>query len=149
MTCLLGPIEVDPVKQWGDVEDFKAAVTLRNSGAATFTLKHDAANSLRRFQVIELYDEKGAILFRDYEMRYHGLNVSDPAKYPVLTIRPNGEFAGTMYITPGRQFGSLPPGKYSIRVYFPFEYEKGNFYPSNRVAFELTEEQVRRPKTKG
>jgi hypothetical protein len=61
-------------------EGLGTTVTVKNAGAARFELKHDAANSLRRFLVVELYDSTGVMLFRDDEMRYHSPIHTDPAE---------------------------------------------------------------------
>jgi hypothetical protein len=118
-------------------------ITLQNRGTRRFELKHDAAYTLRRFLVVEVYDAAGTLLFRDDEMRSHSLSDPDPARWPVLAIPAQQELAADLVFSPAHGFGPLPPGKYSMRVYFPFE--TGKYYPSNRVPFELKAEPPRPP----
>jgi hypothetical protein len=134
MSCHAGPIRyVSP--EGKTAERFEAKITLKNSGAALFELKHDAAYCMGRFLLIEVYDSTGVLLFRDDAMRYHSPIEVDPAKLPILSIAPGKEMSEDFAVSPAVGFGALPAGKYSFRVYFPFE--KGRYYPSNLVSFEL------------
>ena len=68
LSCDAGPIEYHPSK--GETpERFETKVTLKNAGTKRFELKHDAAYTLSRFLIIEVYDSTGVMLFRDDEMR--------------------------------------------------------------------------------
>src|SRR5262249_19859275 len=90
----------------------KTKVTLKNSGTQRFELKHDAASTLRRFLLIEVYDAQGALLFRDDEMRYHSPGSPDPARWPVLAIPAGQEIAAELSFSPAHGFGPLPTGTY-------------------------------------
>jgi hypothetical protein len=115
--------------------DFETSVTLKNTGTARFELKHDAAYAMRRFILIEVYDAKGTLLFRENQMRYHSPIFMNPADWFVLSVPAGKEMIEGLYITPAHGFGQLPAGKYAARVYFPIE--KGKYYPSNLVSFQL------------
>ncbi len=114
---------------------FETNVTLKNAGTARFELKHDAAYAMRRFILIEVYDAKGTLLFREDQMSYHSPISVDPARWPVLFIPPGKEMTEELTINPALGFGQLPAGEYAVRVYFPLE--KGKYYPSNLVSFQL------------
>jgi hypothetical protein len=113
----------------------RVKITLKNSGTERFELKHDAAYTLVRFVVVEIYDSTGTMLFRDDGMRYHSPISADPARWPTLSIPPNKDLSHQLSVNPAHGFGPLPPGRYSVRAYFPFE--KGRYYPSNLVRFEV------------
>jgi hypothetical protein len=134
MSCHVGPVESVPTRgltpEW-----LKLAVTVKNGGTKAFELKHDAAASMRRFLLVELYDANGVLLFREDQMRYHSPFSFDPSMWPVLTIAAGGEQSEELVISPAIGFGPLPAGKYAVRIYFPFE--EGKYYPSNLVRFEL------------
>lgn len=136
MSCHVGPVEYIPARgltpEW-----LKMTVTVKNGGAKAFELKHDAANDVRRFLLVKLYDADGGLLFREDQMRYHSPFSFDPAKWPVLTIPAGREKSEELMISPASGFGPLPAGKYALRVYFPFG--EGKYYPSNLVTFELKE----------
>jgi hypothetical protein len=137
LSCHAGAIKYHP-KRGESAESFETKVTLKNAGTKRFELKHDAASTLRRFLLVEIHDSTGMLLFRLDEMRYHSLRSFDPADWPVLAVDPGKEISETLFSSPSRPFGPLPLGKYSLRVYFPFE--KGRYYPSNAVNFEVKEE---------
>jgi hypothetical protein len=138
MSCHVGPIQLIPAA--GETpEGIKMNVTVKNSGTARFELKHDAAYSLRRFLLIEVHDSNGVLLFRDNEMRSHSPYSIDPAKWPVISILPEKEISEDLTFFPASGFGRFPPGRYSVRLYFPFE--KGKYFPSNLVSFEVKESQ--------
>jgi hypothetical protein len=134
MSCRLGNVELVAAEDWNS-QWFKAKVTVKNSGAKRFELKHDASSMMQRFLVIEVYDGAGTLLFREDKMSYHSPVHFDPAKWPTLAIPPGKEIAEEVYFSPANDFGPLPPGKYSARVYFPLE--KGKYYPSNLVPFTV------------
>lgn len=139
LSCRAGSVTIEP-RAGESTECFNMAITIKNNGRRRFELKHDAANSPRRFLVVEMYDAEGTLLFRDDEMRYHSPIRSDPADYPVLSIKPGREIAIPLSFLPAHGFGSFPPGRYSLRVYFPFE--EWRYYPSNAVRFEIKEGQL-------
>jgi hypothetical protein len=137
LSCHLGAIKYVPSD--GDTtENLETRVTLKNAGTKRFELKHDAAYSPRRFLLVEIYDSTGLMLFRIDEMLYHSTGSLDPAKWPVLEIEPGKEISTELYTSHAVGFGRLPAGRYSLRIYFPFE--KGKDYPSNPVSFEMKEE---------
>src|SRR5206468_1166016 len=78
------------------------------------------------------YDATGTLLFRLDEMRYHSPITFDSAKWPVLAVDPGKELSSPLYFSPSHGFGPLPPGKYSLRVYFPFD--EGEYYPVQLVS---------------
>jgi hypothetical protein len=136
LSCHVGAVRFHP-KAGETAEGFETTVTLKNAGAGRFELRHDAAYSLRRFLLVEVYDSAGVLLFRDDEMRYHSPNSPDPARWPVLAVGPGKEVAAPLSFSPSHGFGPLPAGRYSLRVYFPFEGRR--YYPSNAAAFEVKE----------
>src|SRR5262249_22857778 len=136
MNCHVGPVEYIPAKgltpEW-----LKMTVTVKNAGPKTFELKHDAAASVRRFLLVELYNADGGLLFREDQVRDQSPSASDPSRSPILTIAAGREQSEELVISQASGFGPLPAGKYAVRVYFPFE--EGKYYPSNLVRFELKE----------
>lgn len=130
MRCHLSAVKI--VSAQGD---FKATVTLQNKGEDRFALRHDAANSMKRFLLIEIYDSKKRLLFRENMMSYHSPFSLDPEKWPELTIPSGAEKSEVVYVSPSHGFGQLPTGTYSMRVYFPFDKQK--YYSSNLVRFEI------------
>jgi RNA polymerase sigma factor (sigma-70 family) len=136
MRCHVGPVEYIPARGLTP-ERLKTTVTVKNAGPGAFELKHDAATSVRRFLLVELYDAAGVLLFREDQMRYHSPFSPDPARWPVLAIPAGREQSEELVISPASGFGALPAGKYALRVYFPFE--EWRYYPSNLVGFELEE----------
>ena len=138
MSCHLGPIEIVPPK--GETAGaFKAKITLKNAGKLPFELKNDAVPFIDKLLLIEVYDSTGTMLFREDNISYHSPYHYDPARYPTLSIPPGQEKSGPCSFLPALGFGRLPPGKYSVRAFFPFE--EGKYYPSNLVRFELKEDQ--------
>lgn len=142
MSCHVGPIENVPAVGLTP-EGIKTKITLKNSGPARFELKHDAAYSMRRFLLVEIYDSTGVLLYRDDSMRYHSPSNLDPTKWLALSVPAGKELSEDLTFLPGSGFGPFLPGKYSLRVYFPFE--KGKYYPSNLATFELKEPQPKKP----
>jgi hypothetical protein len=137
LSCHVGAIKYHPRK--GDSsENLETVVTIKNAGTKRFELKHDAANSPRRFLLVEIYDSTGIMLFRFNEMLYHSIIYLNPADWPVLSIDPGKEITTELFTSHADGFGSLPPGRFSLRVYFPFD--KWKYYPSNAVSFEIKEE---------
>jgi hypothetical protein len=137
MTCQVGPVKFHP-QAGKTAERFEATVTLKNAGTKPFKLQHDAASSLRRFLIVEVCDSTGTVLWREDEMSYHSPVSADQAKWPVLSVDAGSQVAESLPFSPSQGFGRLPVGKYSLRVYFPFE--GGRFYPSNLVSFEVKRE---------
>jgi hypothetical protein len=138
MSCHVGSIRyVSAVGQ--TAERIHAKITVKNSGSTLFQLKHDAAYCVGRFLLIEVYDSTGVLLFRMDEMRYHSPINVDPARWPVLSIPPSKEMSEELVFSPAEGFGSLPAGKYSLRLYFPFE--NGKYHPSNLLRFEVKEDE--------
>lgn len=134
LRCHLGTVEIIPAK--GETAGgLKTTVKLTNGGKERFVLKHDAARSIARFLLIEVYDAERTLLFRDYMMSYHAPFSPDPSKWPELTIPPGAEKSEQFHVSPSHGFGRLPAGNYSMRVYFPFIEQK--FYPSNLVRFKV------------
>jgi hypothetical protein len=137
LSCHAGTIQFHP-KKGASSESIETTITLKNAGAKRFELKHDAASTMRRFLLVEVYDATGLLVYRMDEMLYHSQISFDPADWPVLVIEPGKEISDVLHFSPSWGFGTLPPGKYSLGVYFPFE--KGKYYPSNTVRFEVKEE---------
>jgi hypothetical protein len=133
MTCLVGPIKHIPA-DGETAQAFKTKVTLKNSGTASFELQNDAASNWPMLLLVEVYDSAGQLLFRDEWFHYTSLRYDD-ANRPVLSIGAGKEESENRYFSPGHGFGALPPGKYSVRMYFPFEERR--YYPSNLVRFEV------------
>ncbi len=131
----LGPVKTLPAAG-GTTARLQTTVTLKNAGTERFELKHDAASAMRRFFVIEIQDAQGNLLFREDQMRYHSPVSIDPARWPVLSVPTGKEIPEELILSPAHGFGPLPPGPYSVRVYFPLE--KGKYYPSNRVPFDVS-----------
>lgn len=142
MSCHIGSAQYIPSEKvsvkgigtWTGPEGLKMTVALKNAGSTAYELKHDAATSVVGLLIVELYDAGGVLLFRDNYLRYHSTFSFDPAKWPVLSVPAGREKSEEFVFRPDREFGPLPAGKYSVRVYFPFE--EGKYYPSNLVRFE-------------
>lgn len=141
LSCHVDPIEYVPAAGQTP-ERLKTKITLKNAGPAPFELKHDAAPNMRRFLLVEIYDSTGVLLYRDDSMRYHSPRSPDPSQWLVLSVPAGKELSENLAFLPGSGFGPLLPGKYSLRVYFPFE--KGKYYPSNLATFELKEPQPKK-----
>ena len=134
LICRLRPVEY-VVGEGKTSDSLKTTVTLHNHGREEFRLRHDAASSIRRFLIVEVYDSKMTLLWRDYEMLYHSPVSSDPSRWPLHSIPPGeSKSEDNVCFSPCTGFGRLPAGAYSLRVYFPFG---GQFYPSNLVRFEV------------
>jgi hypothetical protein len=93
------------------------------------------------YLLLELYDSAGVLLFREDKMHYVSVSHDN---LPPFVIEPGKSVPGRVAIMPCSGFGALPPGKYSVRAYFPFE--KGTYYPSNAVGFEIGEEAMKEKK---
>ena len=131
MSCRASLMETFP-KEGGTLTGLKLQVELKNEGVGRFSMRHDAANSLRRFFLVELYDATGQLLFREDNMRWH--SPADPHDWPALVVPASKDLSDELFSF-SATFGSLPSGKYSVRVFFPFEDRK--YYPSNRISFEV------------
>ena len=114
-----------------------ARVTLLNDGKHVFRHAHDHTG-IGGNLVVELFDARGELLERSDMLTLHSPYSTDPDDWPVLVIEP-GESASEDVRLGWRwsQFGALPAGRYGIRVAFPFEGHR--FFPSDTVAFELSE----------
>jgi hypothetical protein len=120
-----------------DGEGVLARVTLVNRGEQTFEHRHDHTG-IGGNLVVELFDAEGRLLCRSDMLTLHSPFESDPAKWPVLTIAPGKSEKEEVRLSwRWSHFGVLPPGRYGVRVAFPFD--DGVFYPSNTVSFELAE----------
>lgn len=107
-------------------------VSVNNAGTADFFVKRADDFSFPYGFVCELLDSNGKRLFVENMIGYlSGRPRTD------LHIPPHTQKSGPMNFSPASDFGSLPPGKYKVRVYFPFEENK--FYPSNTREFEVRE----------
>lgn len=136
LSCHIGAIHVHP-KGENSSESYEMIVTLKNAGMEPFELKHDAASDFRRLLLVEIHDATGTMLFRMDQMVYHSQNSFDPKDWPVLLVGPGGTKATEFHCFAPESHGLFPPGKYSLRVYFPFA--KGKYYSSNPVSFEIKE----------
>lgn len=148
MTCQIGPvryissekIDMGGLKPFIAPEGLKMTVSLENAGPKVFDFKDDAADGIVGLLLIELYDTDGVLLFRENYVRYHSRFSFDPAKWPVLSV-PSGRRKSEEFVfRPDEEFGPLPSGRYSVRVYFPFENERNyKYYPSNLLSFDWRE----------
>ena len=143
MSCQVGHVQYipfetvtlkGPIGTFTAPEGVKMTVTLKNAGPTAFELKHGAATGVVVLLLVELYDAGGVLLFRENYLRYLSTYSFDPAKWPVLSVPAGRERSEEFVFRPDEAFGPLPAGKYSLRVYFPFEEKK--YYPSNLVSFE-------------
>jgi hypothetical protein len=136
MSCHLDQIRLIPADEQSG-QSIETNVAIKNSGVARFELKHDAATCVAKLLHIEVADSAGILLFRTDGLSRHSPYSIDPADWPVLSVAPEKELTEKLCFSPATGFGPLPPGKYSVRVHFPFD--KGKYYPSNSVGFEVLE----------
>lgn len=111
-------------------------VTLYNTGQQTFRYQSDTIE-IRFHLVVELFDANKQPLARKDWASFHSPYESDPSKWPVLEIAPGQKQSaqlGRVGPCEWKEFGALPPGRYHVRVAFPFG---DRLYPSNPVAFTL------------
>jgi hypothetical protein len=114
-----------------------ARVTLHNAGKRSFRFTHDHTG-IGGNLVVELFDAGGRLLCRSDMMSLHSPYEPDSAKWPELVIEPGEDAGEDVWLGwRWREFGALPPGRYGVRVAFPFEGHR--FSPSQSVAFELSE----------
>jgi hypothetical protein len=127
-------IVLEAAEGW-TAQHFKMKVTVKNSGMERFELKHHAAAHMQRFLVLEVLDATGTLLFREDKMNFHSPIHFDPAKWPTLALPPGKEITEEVSFSAASDFGPLPPGKYAVRAYFPFE--KRKYFPSNLASFTV------------
>ena len=141
MSSHIGSIQYNPARG-NSCESLKTTITFNNP--ARSERKTELGNLSTKFLITEVYDSTGEMLYRDDRIRSHApsfvflnadmLGIASPKSFV-----PPQEASEDFHISPAHGFGPLPAGKYSVRVYFPFEQAK--YYPSNLVSFELTEDQ--------
>jgi hypothetical protein len=129
-------------------DEFHLKVTIKNAGTERFELKDVVGPALTSFLLIELYDSNGVMVHRIDRRMYYSPMHRDPADCPVLAILPNHEKSECLWISPEEHFGALPPGKYSARVFFPFEKQEDSgcqkYFPSNLVKFAVKETEKKK-----
>lgn len=131
MVCVLGPLRRD------EQGSLIAKVRLVNNGKKTFRYKHDNTGIV--FNLIEdIYDRKGVLVYREYWNWSHSPYSFNRAEWPVMVIPPRKNFSEEFHPLVGTgtgMLGKLAPGKYYLRVAFPFDKDK--YYPSNLLEFEI------------
>ena len=133
LSCHLGEVSFTEARGY-TVRHYAAEVTLMNAGQSEYSLKYDTV-SIRSLLVVEIYDSNRQLIFQEDNLRYHSPAFFDRSKWPVLRISPGQSKSDQIFVSPGSYFGALPPGKYFLRVCFPFE--KWNYSPSNLAPFEV------------
>lgn len=116
-----------------DATGVDARVTLRNEGAAPMERRH-GHTGIRFDLVVELFDEKRNVLAREDTLSL--FSPYSPDDTEVMRIPPGGELSEKVRLgATWTDLGKLPPGRYWIRVAFPFEV--GHFSVSEPVAFTI------------
>ena len=133
LSCHLGEVSFREARGYTD-RCYSADVTLTNRGQSDYSLKYDTV-SIHFLLVVEIYDSDRELIFRENNLTYHSPMYFDRSKWPVLRISPGQSKSGQITVFPGEYFGPLPPGKYFLRVCFPFE--NWNYSPSNLVPFDV------------
>jgi hypothetical protein len=116
-------------------EFIEVSAVLLNGGSEAFHLKDMIADVESCF-VVEVYDSHKTLLYRINRIFFTSPAYSHQSEIPSLTI-PAGEkyevsFNADIDVA---TFGPLLPGRYFIRVAFPFEEKR--YYPSNLVGLDL------------
>lgn len=135
MSCRLGPIGFTE-EQGETVRGYDAEVILINKGKSEYCIQYDTV-SINDLVIVEVYDSEKKLIFHENQIYSHSPYSFDESTWPVLRIPPGQSFTGSTYLSPDKYFGYLPPGRYYMRVCFPFDIEKWEYSPSNLVSFEV------------
>jgi len=111
---------------------WSAQVTLENGGEREYSRK-TISDSIHRLSTIEVYDEHKLLIYSDDHRLYSS------AFFPnaVFSLRAGGRRAEAVNFSPDGSFGPLPPGRYFVRVCFP--YTNTAFISSNFSEFIVPE----------
>ncbi len=131
---------IERVRATGYTPDrLRLTVEIANNGPKQFLIKHPAATEIRRLLIIEVCDAIGVLLYRDDLARYSSYDPHGASR--TLSVASGGKQSETFCVSIVSGFGRLPSGAYFLRVYFPLS--NGNYYPSNRVRFEVSEDRTK------
>jgi hypothetical protein len=125
----LGEAEGETVRWWS------ASVTLTNSGKTDFTRRTSIDPSIHRLSTVEVYDSEQSLVSRD-DHRTAGSPISFTDTLE-LSVPAGQSRTEKLNFCTDEYFGPLPPGRYFLRVCFPYTNDK--FICSGLKEFQVPE----------
>jgi hypothetical protein len=116
-------------------DKFQVTVNIQNVSPDRLNVKHPAADHIRSLLIVRVFDRDGRTLFREDNARYSAAFPQGTDR--TLSFAGRSETSETFDVAPGHGFGALPPGEYSLIVYFPFK--EHEYYASNRFRFSVAD----------
>ena len=109
--------------------------SLVNEGRDPF-IRPQETSSAKWDLVVEVYDADGQLYYRQDHKHFASAYSADEREWPKLKIPPEGRITEDLPLwLADTDFGIPNPGKYSVRLLFPFE--RGKFYSSNLKEFQI------------